>query len=99
MHCLFGFYFRGDDKVRTKVLRLFTIWNERNIYDESFLVDLVGLLSSRTPAQASVPDAQDFQVISIMLNMIEFFIYLILKYNSLLLLFSFIFLSFANSFY
>ncbi|XP_075215429.1 uncharacterized protein LOC142321322 [Lycorma delicatula] len=52
---------RGDDKVRTKVLRLFTIWNERNIYDESFLVDLVGLLSSRTPAQASVPDAQDFQ--------------------------------------
>ncbi|XP_075215420.1 regulation of nuclear pre-mRNA domain-containing protein 2-like [Lycorma delicatula] len=51
----------GDDKVRTKVLRLFTIWNERNIYDESFLVDLVGLLSSRTPAQAPVPDAQDFQ--------------------------------------
>ncbi|XP_046662912.1 uncharacterized protein LOC124355802 [Homalodisca vitripennis] len=50
-----------DDKVKNKILRLFKIWDERSIYDEAFLVDLSGLLSSRKPAQSN-QDAQDFQV-------------------------------------
>ncbi|KAG8317678.1 Regulation of nuclear pre-mRNA domain-containing protein 2 [Homalodisca vitripennis] len=49
-----------DDKVKNKILRLFKIWDERSIYDEAFLVDLSGLLSSRKPAQSN-QDAQDFQ--------------------------------------
>ncbi|XP_053620138.1 uncharacterized protein LOC128680769 isoform X2 [Plodia interpunctella] len=35
-----------DDKVRTKILRIFKIWEQRAVYDEEFLSDLTGLLSA-----------------------------------------------------
>ncbi|EAA12441.4 AGAP007819-PA, partial [Anopheles gambiae str. PEST] len=34
-----------DEKVKHKILRIFKIWEEREIYNEEFLADLNGLLS------------------------------------------------------
>ncbi|XP_067003276.2 uncharacterized protein [Anabrus simplex] len=52
-----------DDTVKKKVLRIFKIWDERGVYDESFIADLCGLLSTNTkkPATDSSSDANDFQ--------------------------------------
>nr|XP_018901128.1 PREDICTED: uncharacterized protein LOC109033130 isoform X1 [Bemisia tabaci] len=49
-----------DDKVRNKILRLFKIWDERSIYDEAFLMDLSGLLSSN-PKKPVSSDPAEFQ--------------------------------------
>lgn len=55
-------YYSRDDKVKGKILRLFKIWNERSIYDEVFLSDLCGLLTTTTKKNASAENTE-FQVI------------------------------------
>uniref|UniRef100_A0A8D8XC06 Regulation of nuclear pre-mRNA domain-containing protein 2 n=1 Tax=Cacopsylla melanoneura TaxID=428564 RepID=A0A8D8XC06_9HEMI len=49
-----------DDKVKQKILRLFKIWNERSIYDEVFLSDLCGLLTTTTKKNANAEN-NEFQ--------------------------------------
>ncbi|KAK7865117.1 hypothetical protein R5R35_014647 [Gryllus longicercus] len=52
-----------EEKVKHRVLRIFKIWDERGIYDEAFISDLCGLLSTTT--KKNVPennaDPVDFQ--------------------------------------
>ncbi|XKL59875.1 hypothetical protein PGB90_000891 [Kerria lacca] len=53
-----------DDKVKHKILRLLKIWDERNIYDETFLADLSGLLTAHTKKSNQLSTAeliQEFQ--------------------------------------
>ncbi|KAK3912167.1 Regulation of nuclear pre-mRNA domain-containing protein 2 [Frankliniella fusca] len=44
------------DKVMDRILRIFKIWGERNVYNEEFLTDLRGLLTAKkaTPANPQV---------------------------------------------
>jgi hypothetical protein len=37
-------FFYRDDKVKGNISRIFKIWGERGIYDETFIADLNGLL-------------------------------------------------------
>jgi len=41
-----------DDKVKEKVLRIFRIWEQREVYSEEFIADLTGLLSIK---KAQIP--------------------------------------------
>ncbi|KAJ9576042.1 hypothetical protein L9F63_007142, partial [Diploptera punctata] len=52
-----------EDKVKHRILRIFKIWDDRGIYDEAFITDLSGLLSTNTKKASSetVPDTSDFQ--------------------------------------
>ncbi|XP_077295544.1 uncharacterized protein LOC143917823 [Arctopsyche grandis] len=54
-----------DDKVKHRILRIFRIWEERQIYDEEFLTDLTGLLSVTAGKQASDVDPNDFQAMQL----------------------------------
>lgn len=58
--------FCRDEKVKHKILRLFKIWDERSVYDETFLADLSGLLTAHTKKSSSQLTAaelvQEFQV-------------------------------------
>lgn len=49
--------------MKHRILRIFRIWEERQIYDEEFLTDLTGLLSVTAGKQAPDFDPNDFQVI------------------------------------
>ncbi|BET02937.1 DUF618 [Nesidiocoris tenuis] len=49
-----------DAAIKNKILRIFKIWDERNIYDESFLVDLSSLLT-RGHKTANRIDLDEFQ--------------------------------------
>ncbi|XP_055591692.1 nuclear receptor coactivator 6 isoform X2 [Uranotaenia lowii] len=42
-----------DEKVKNKILRIFKIWEQREIYNDEFLADLNGLLSATTAAAAA----------------------------------------------
>lgn len=61
-----NFSFCREDKVKHKILRLFKIWDERSVYDETFLADLSGLLTAQTKKSSSQLTAaeliQEFQV-------------------------------------
>ena len=35
-----------DEKVKHRILRIFKIWDQRQVYDEEFLADLSGLISA-----------------------------------------------------
>lgn len=52
--------------MKHKILRLFKIWDERSVYDETFLADLSGLLTAHTKKSSSQLTAaellQEFQV-------------------------------------
>ncbi|XP_069682453.1 uncharacterized protein [Periplaneta americana] len=52
-----------EEKVKNRVQRIFKIWDERGIYDEAFIADLSGLLTTTTkkPANDTVHDTSDFQ--------------------------------------
>lgn len=50
--------------MKGKILRLFKIWNERAIYDEVFLSDLCGLLTTNTK-KSTTTESSEFQVISL----------------------------------
>ncbi|XP_059056289.1 uncharacterized protein LOC131850135 [Achroia grisella] len=49
-----------DEKVRTKILRIFKIWEQRGVYDDEFLSDLTGLLSAGAIKKTD-DDPLDFQ--------------------------------------
>lgn len=49
-----------DPNIKNKILRIFKIWDERNVYDETFLVDLSSLLT-RDPKAVNRVDLEDFQ--------------------------------------
>ncbi|CAH0714914.1 unnamed protein product, partial [Brenthis ino] len=49
-----------DEKVRSKILRIFKIWEERSVYDDEFLSDLTGLLSAGAIKKTD-DDPLDFQ--------------------------------------
>lgn len=53
-----------EEKVKQRILRIFKIWDERGIYDEAFIADLSGLLSTTTKktSNETVTDTSDFQV-------------------------------------
>lgn len=53
-----------EEKVKHRILRIFKIWDERGIYDEAFIADLSGLLSTNTKktSNETVTDSSDFQV-------------------------------------
>lgn len=52
-----------DDKVKARVMRIFKIWDERGVYDEAFIADLCGLLTTniKKKTEAST-DSSEFQV-------------------------------------
>lgn len=54
--------------MKHRILRIFRIWEERQIYDEEFLTDLTGLLSVTAGKQASDVDPNDFQVLHCLLT-------------------------------
>lgn len=50
-----------DEKVKHRILRIFKIWDQRQVYDEEFLTDLSGLISAAPkkkldPQPSSQPD-------------------------------------------
>lgn len=50
-----------DEKVKHRILRIFKIWDQRQVYNEEFLTDLSGLISAAPkkklePQQSSQPD-------------------------------------------
>ncbi|KAI4493930.1 hypothetical protein M0804_002106 [Polistes exclamans] len=50
-----------DEKVKHRILRIFKIWDQRQVYDEEFLADLSGLISAAPkkkaePQPATVPE-------------------------------------------
>nr|XP_034178089.1 uncharacterized protein LOC117603242 isoform X1 [Osmia lignaria] len=53
-----------DEKVKHRILRIFKIWDQRQVYDEEFLADLSGLISAapkkKLDPQPSVPP-EEFQ--------------------------------------
>ncbi|CAG9820424.1 unnamed protein product [Phaedon cochleariae] len=49
-----------DEKVKHKVLRIFKIWEQRNVYNEEFISDLCGLLSILPNSQKS-EEPNEFQ--------------------------------------
>ncbi|XP_075986035.1 uncharacterized protein LOC142983092 isoform X3 [Anticarsia gemmatalis] len=50
-----------DDKVRPKIVRIFKIWEQRQVYDDEFLSDLTGLLSAGANKKNGDDDPLDFQ--------------------------------------
>lgn len=51
-----------DEKVKNKILRIFNIWEQREIYTEEYLSDLCGLLNISPPKKSHVIiESDDFQ--------------------------------------
>ncbi|XP_037958568.1 regulation of nuclear pre-mRNA domain-containing protein 2 isoform X2 [Teleopsis dalmanni] len=61
-----------DDKVKNKILRIFHIWEERDVYNEEYLSDLRGLLNIKPLKKTRNPiDISDFQHTNIVGNIRE----------------------------
>lgn len=56
------FYFR-DEKIQSKISRIIKIWEERAVYDDSYLADLTGLLTTPIQKLKLADPVQEFQVI------------------------------------
>lgn len=46
-----------DEKVKHRILRIFKIWDQRQVYDEEFLADLSGLISAAPKKKLEPPPA------------------------------------------
>ena len=44
-----------DEKVKHRILRIFKIWDQRQVYDEEFLTDLSGLISAAPKKKPEPP--------------------------------------------
>jgi len=44
-----------DEKVKHRILRIFKIWDQRQVYDEEFLADLSGLISAAPKKKLEPP--------------------------------------------
>lgn len=62
LYFLFIFYFR-DEKIQSKISRIIKIWEERVVYDDSYLADLTGLLTTPIQKLKLADPVQEFQVI------------------------------------
>lgn len=57
------FVIRSDEKVKHKIMRIFKIWKDRQVYDEDFIADLDGLLAaSVAKIKSKELDDEEFQV-------------------------------------
>ncbi|KAK6643694.1 hypothetical protein RUM43_005204 [Polyplax serrata] len=51
-----------DDKVKSRIMRIFKIWDERGVYDEAFISDLCGLLTTNVKKKTDTNlDSSEFQ--------------------------------------
>ncbi|XP_018341481.1 PREDICTED: uncharacterized protein LOC108748028 isoform X1 [Trachymyrmex septentrionalis] len=53
-----------DEKVKHRILRIFKIWDQRQVYDEEFLADLSGLISAAPKKKLDPPpttQSEEFQ--------------------------------------
>ncbi|GAB0098270.1 uncharacterized protein DMENIID0001_139850 [Sergentomyia squamirostris] len=58
-----------DEKVKGKITRIFTIWEQREIYNEDFISDLVGLLNMPPPSKRNKElEAEDPQTTALIGN-------------------------------
>jgi hypothetical protein len=66
---LFILFTIREEKVRTRVLRIFKIWEERDVYSNSFVDELSMLLDSpmKTETKPTVKQSSDFEVIILIL--------------------------------
>lgn len=58
---MFLFLFR-DEKIQSKISRIIKIWEERTVYDDSYLADLTGLLTTPIQKLKLNDPVQEFQV-------------------------------------
>lgn len=60
-----------DEKVKSKILRIFNIWGQREIYNEEYLSDLCGLLNiapQKKNTQHGGMDSDEYQNASLIAN-------------------------------
>ncbi|EDW77744.1 uncharacterized protein Dwil_GK24388 [Drosophila willistoni] len=50
-----------DERVKDKILRIFQIWEQREIYNEEYLSDLSGLLNIAPPKKSQIDVSDEFQ--------------------------------------
>ncbi|XP_033248981.1 uncharacterized protein LOC108163359 isoform X2 [Drosophila miranda] len=50
-----------DERVKDKILRIFKIWEQREIYNEEYLSDLSGLLNITPPKKSQIDASDEFQ--------------------------------------
>ncbi|KAI8042460.1 hypothetical protein M5D96_003773 [Drosophila gunungcola] len=50
-----------DERVKDKILRIFKIWEQREIYNEEYLSDLSGLLNIAPPKKSQIDVSDEFQ--------------------------------------
>lgn len=55
-------YIFRDDKIQAKISRIIKIWEERTVYDDSYLTDLTGLLTTPIQKLKLSDPVQEFQV-------------------------------------
>lgn len=70
----FELNFFRDEKVKNKILRIFNIWGQREIYNEEYLSDLCGLLNiapQKKTAHSSTMDSDEFQSANLIANIKE----------------------------
>lgn len=53
--------FLSDERVKDKILRIFKIWEQREIYNEEYLSDLSGLLNIAPPKKSQIDVSDEFQ--------------------------------------
>ncbi|XP_050520069.1 uncharacterized protein LOC126893693 isoform X2 [Daktulosphaira vitifoliae] len=51
-----------DEKIQGKILRIIKIWKERGVYDDSYLADLTGLLTTPIQKLKLADPVQEFQI-------------------------------------
>uniref|UniRef100_A0A2H8TWT7 Regulation of nuclear pre-mRNA domain-containing protein 2 n=2 Tax=Melanaphis sacchari TaxID=742174 RepID=A0A2H8TWT7_9HEMI len=51
-----------DEKIQSKILRIIKIWEERGVYDDSYLADLTGLLTTPIQKLKLADPVQEFQI-------------------------------------
>ena len=63
-HFIINFVYIREEKVRNRVLRIFKIWEERDVYSNSFVDELSVLLDSplQTETKPTVKQSSDFEV-------------------------------------
>lgn len=59
---IFLFHFFRDEKIQSKISRIINIWEERAVYDDSYLGDLTGLLTTPIQKLKLNDPVQEFQV-------------------------------------
>ncbi|KAH8262332.1 hypothetical protein KR038_005806 [Drosophila bunnanda] len=60
-----------DERVKDKILRIFKIWEQREIYNEEYLSDLSGLLNIAPPKKSQIDVSDEFQNATLIAQMRE----------------------------